>query len=117
MLVAGPVRASHQPDKVERGVVPVFFFFSLQIFLFYWVGIHEAVSGRQIHDSVVGLLHIDSQRPSANTQGGNGGRARMLALVTAVNWDLGCRQLHCVGMLGSVSSWWPNSMLLRILGK
>lgn len=81
MLVAGPVRASHQPDKVERGVVPVFFFFFLQIFLFYWVGIHEAMSGRQTRDSVVGLSHIDSQRPSANTQGGDGGRARMLALV------------------------------------
>lgn len=33
LLLAGPAGASHQPDKVERGVVPVFFF--PQFFFFF----------------------------------------------------------------------------------
>lgn len=33
LLLAGPAGASHQPDKVERGVVPVFFFPSFFFFL------------------------------------------------------------------------------------
>lgn len=78
LLLAGPAGASHQPDKVERGVVPVFFFpsfffFFVQFLLFYWVGIHKAASKRQTCDSVVGLSHADSQRPCAGTQGGDGG--------------------------------------------
>lgn len=77
LLLAGPAGASDQPDKVERGVVPVFFFpsfffFSSSFCSFIGWGIHKAASKRQTCDSVVGLSHADSQRPCAGTQGGDG---------------------------------------------
>lgn len=42
LLLAGPAGASHQPDKVERGVVAVFFFPS---FFFFFLPVFALLLG------------------------------------------------------------------------